>query len=165
MRIVRRHGNLVNKLGAQPLNGSSGGEIVRVAGNRDAPINRADERGDGVTRLQCVAATPECLRYLESDVTGANTNVLSVSYTKIDVPGIRTIRSQNAKMEIWNKSARWLPWHNLGEPQRNLARRQGLRRNWKHIFCGWQPMGLTMKFSGPPPSIKKRMSRTMEQND
>jgi hypothetical protein len=153
MRIVRRHGDLVNKLRAQPLNGSSGGEIVRVAGNRDAPINRADERGDGVTGLQCVAATPECLRYLESDVTGANTNVLSVSYTKIDVPGIRTIRSQNAKMEIWNKSARWLPWRNFGEPQRNLAIRQGFRRNWKHIFCGWRLMGLTKKFSGPPPSV------------
>jgi len=138
MGIVRRHGDLVNKLRAQPLNGSSGGEIVRVASNRDAPINRADERGDGVTGLQCVAATPECLRYLESDVTGANTNVLSVSYTKIDVPGIRTIRSQNAKMEIWNKSARWLPWRNFGEPQRNLAIRQGFRRNWKHIYCGWR---------------------------
>jgi hypothetical protein len=136
MRIVRRHGNLVNKFRAQPLDGSSGGEIVRVAGNHDAPINRADERGDGLTRLQCVAASPECLRYLESDMAGAKKNVLSVSYTKIDVPGIRTIRSQNAKMEIWNKSARWLPWHNSGEAQRNLARRQGLRRNWKHIFCG-----------------------------
>jgi hypothetical protein len=71
MRIVRRHGNLVNKLRAQPLNGSSGGEIVRLAGNRDASINRADEQGNGVTGLRCVAATPECLRYLESDVTGA----------------------------------------------------------------------------------------------
>lgn len=64
---------------------------------------------------------PKGFRNLESDVTGTNTDVLSVSNAKVDVSHIRTIASQDTEMEIRNESSRGDPRNNSGEPQYDVA--------------------------------------------
>jgi hypothetical protein len=116
------HCNLVNKLSTQALNSAFRREIVGVTCNRHSLKNRANERRNGLTRLQCVAATSKTLRDLKTNMTGANPNMLRITNTKIDMPDIYPVGSQDTKMEIGNESARWFTWHNSDEPQRDLSK-------------------------------------------
>jgi hypothetical protein len=147
MRIVGWHCNLINKLSTQSLDSASGRVIGGVAGDRDRSAYRADKWCYGSTRLQCVAVTSKTLGNLKSNVTGANPNVLRISDPKIDVPDIRPLGSKDAEMEIRNESTRRLARHNLGEPQRDLAKRQSRGRSRKHIW---------IKRTERPPSFRSK---------
>src|SRR5438874_539558 len=136
---MRRNGHHVNKPGAQSFDGPHRCEIVRVTRNRNHLVNRADEWGDGATCLQRVAAASIGLSNLEPDVSGAKSNMLGITDTKIEVADFRAIGSQDAKMVVRNEPARRLTWHNSDETQRDVARRQTLGRDWKLLLgerCG-----------------------------
>jgi len=92
VRIMRRNGYLINEARTQSLDGSSRGEIVRVAGDRASVINGTDERRDGTASRKRIAMTPKWLKNLEPNVPGANSDVFGIANPEIDVPNIRTIR-------------------------------------------------------------------------
>jgi hypothetical protein len=120
MRIVRWHCDLINKLSTQTLNSAPGRQIVKVAGNRDGLVNRANERRDSATGLNRKPTPSKRLRYLKTYVPSTDPNVLGISDPKIDVPDIRTIGSNDAVVEIRDEPTRRLAGHDPAETQCNL---------------------------------------------
>jgi len=126
------HGHFVDELGAQSLDRAPGREILRIAGERDRRADGADERCDGSTRLQRVAVTAKALGDLEPDVTGAHSNVLRISNSKIDEPDIsRTC--DDAKVVVRNESTRRIAGHHSGELHHDFTERQRRWRGWKQL--------------------------------
>jgi len=128
------HSDLVDKLRTQTFDGAPGGQIIRIARNRDGLINGADKWRNGAARLQRVTMASKRLRNLKSNMAGTNANVLGVSDAKIDVSDIRA-SDKDAKVKIRDESARRFARHNSTELQRDFARRQRLRRDWQRLSC------------------------------
>jgi hypothetical protein len=142
VRVVNRHVYLVNNMSTQALNDTSGCDVVRIAGKCDCSRNQTDERRKGKTRLPRVTVTPKTLRDLKPEMTGAGPNVLRIPDTKVDVPDIASVGSEDAELETGNESTRQIAGDNLGEAQRDLAKRQRFfRRVWKQVVCGRRDHG------------------------
>jgi hypothetical protein len=58
---------------------------------------------------------------LDSNVPRANSDMIRISNTEIEVADIRTVRQQNAEMVVGNQAARLIPGHNPDKMQPHLA--------------------------------------------
>jgi hypothetical protein len=104
MRIMRGNCHLVNKPGAQPLDGSPRGVIVRVARDGDRIIDRRHEWCEGATSAKRVTVTAMHFQDLESNVSRADTDVLRIADAEVDMPYIHAIRGHDAEMIIGHKT-------------------------------------------------------------
>jgi hypothetical protein len=60
---------------------------------------------------------------LESDMAGAEADVLGFSHPKVDVTRVGAVRGQNTKVVVRDKISRWVPRDDVAEPQFDFAER------------------------------------------
>jgi hypothetical protein len=136
MRIVRRNSNLIRETGAQPLNCANGRVVVRIASNDNLPGNGSNKWRNGAARVERERVATERLKNLESDVPGAEANVLSISDSKIDVTNVCAVCTQDAEMIRRDKAAHRIAWNDLDKPQSHLSKRQCFRRHRERVNGG-----------------------------
>jgi hypothetical protein len=128
MWIVGRNGDFVNEARPQPLDGSDGSQIVRVARNRNGFVKRTDERRNGTTGLKREFMAAKRFRDLKADVSRAQPNMLGVTDAEVDMPNIHVAGNNDAEMILRDKAMRLVARDNANEAQPHPAKRQNLRR-------------------------------------
>jgi len=135
MGVVWWNGNLVNEVRPQPLDGPERNPVVRVARNRNAFVNRTDERSNGATSLKRESVAAKRLRDFKSDVPRAQSNMLGIADAEVDVANIHIAGSNDAEMILGNQTLRLVAGNNSNEAQPHLAERQILRWLWERRGC------------------------------
>ena len=108
-----RDGYFVNKGGTEELDSTAGGKVIPVTGNGNGPVKSADKGGDGLAGLERVAVATKRGEDLETNMAGADEDVLRITDPEIDVADIGTIGGDNAKVVGGNEFADGVAGNNM----------------------------------------------------
>lgn len=134
--IVQWDGNFVDEGGAEAFDGTTGSEVVRVTGDDNSSVKSADEGSNGLAGLQGVTVAAVGREDFKTNMTRTDEDVLRIADPEIDMAGIRTFGSDDAKMVGGYKIAGGVAGNNLDETQTDLAESEWLRRQWEG-FDAW----------------------------
>lgn len=135
MSIGGRDVHFVDELSAETFDGAAGGVVVRVARDEDIIIDRADEARDGLTGEPGVAVAAMRFMDREADVTGAIADVPGVTEAEIDMPHIRAVGEQDAKMIGGDQVFLSIARHDLDKSQSYRAANQSGGCWWQSRRC------------------------------
>jgi hypothetical protein len=114
VRVVQRHRNIIKKGRTEKFDGAARSVIVRVASDNEFWANRSCERSQSAASVQGIAMTAIRSRNLETDMSGAEPDVIRIAYAQVDVTDINLVHNDSIMIK-WHKSTGSVTGNDLGE--------------------------------------------------
>jgi hypothetical protein len=114
---VGRDWNLINEGGTQPLDGAYRRAVIRIAGDDHGLVEGLNKWGNGVAGLARIPVATEGFEDLESDVAGAEPDVIRAADPKINVAGIGAIVGYYAEVVCRHELTRRNSGYQTDKPQ------------------------------------------------